>query len=409
MIRCALIGVSGFGAVHYADLMRERAAGRAEIVGATIINQEQEREKCAALRAIGCRIYEDYREMLNDLRGKIDLCFIPTGIAFHLPMTIAALEAGANVYVEKPVTATIQEARAMREAELRSGKFVAVGYQSIYQPETRWIKEAVLAGRIGQLKTLKCYGLWPRDDSYYHRNNWAGKLRAGGNWVLDCPFTNALAHYLNLLLFHAGNSFGASAEIASLQTVLYRANPIETNDVANVQLKTVDGKDIFFYFTHVSEENSGPFSVLEGTLGRIEYDLSRVVIELKSGERECFDCSGETELRVHVFDALAARLKGDTDRFICTVESAAKHTLVCNAIFDFADTAVVPADAVRVVKNAEGVCRRIVPGIDRVIRRAFEENRLPGPEDFPWMKRSPVFSLENYHDFSGEKYLSGNI
>ena len=113
MFNAAIIGVSGFGDVHYRDLVREHAAGRVNIVAATVINQEEEAKKCDFLRSVGCRIYTDYRDMLRDFAGKIDVCFIPTGIALHMPMTVAALEAGANVYVEKPVAPTFADAEKM--------------------------------------------------------------------------------------------------------------------------------------------------------------------------------------------------------------------------------------------------------------------------------------------------------
>ncbi len=74
MINTAIIGVSGFGQTHYRDLLRYQQKGRLNISAATIINQDQEAEKCAELRALGCVIYDDYRKMLEDFKGKLDLC-----------------------------------------------------------------------------------------------------------------------------------------------------------------------------------------------------------------------------------------------------------------------------------------------------------------------------------------------
>ncbi len=105
MIRAAIIGVSGYGATIYSDLMREKNNGLLEITAATIINQNEEKAKCDELKAMGCRLYTDYREMLGN--EKLDICFIPTGIHLHAPMTVAALEAGVNVVVEKPAAATV--------------------------------------------------------------------------------------------------------------------------------------------------------------------------------------------------------------------------------------------------------------------------------------------------------------
>ena len=284
MFNAAIIGVSGFGAVHYQDFVREHAAGRIRPVGATVINQAEEPEKCAWLRSIGCPLFTDYREMLRELAGKIDICFIPTGIALHTPMTVAALEAGANVYVEKPIAPTVADAETMREAARRTGKFVAVGYQTMYQPETRRIKEMLLAGRIGRVKILKSYGLWPRDVVYYHRNNWAGKIGTVENPILDSPYTNALAHYLNLLCFYSGDRFDTTGTPETIRGAMYRANPIESCDTADLEITTREGKTILFYVTHCSVKNDTPYSAIIGEEGSIEYTTSRTTVRLNSGE-----------------------------------------------------------------------------------------------------------------------------
>ena len=196
-----LLAFSGFGNVHYSDLMREVEVGNCKIIAATVINQDDEVEKCEKLKSLGTILYADYNEMLEKHKGEIDLCCIPTGISMHAPMSIAAMRYGANVFVEKPVAATIQEVLEMKQVEAETGKFCAIGYQHIYLPNVRQAKELILSGGIGKLKSIRVKGLWPRDEKYYNRNNWAGTIRANGEWVLDSPFNNALSHYLNLGLF----------------------------------------------------------------------------------------------------------------------------------------------------------------------------------------------------------------
>lgn len=401
MINVAVIGVSGFGAVHYADFVREHAAGRVNVVAATVINQADEPEKCAFLQSIGCRLFTDYRAMLEEFRGKIDLCFIPTGIAMHCPMTVAALESGANVYVEKPVAPTVAEADIMKAAEKRTGRFVAVGYQTMYQPETRRLKELLLSGAIGTPRVFKSYALWPRNDAYYHRNNWAGKLSTGGKWVLDCPFTNAFAHFLNLLIFYAGNSFAGTVDPVEVRAGMFRANPIETNDFASISITGALGQKLYFHVTHVSEENVDPVSRIEGDEGTIDYTGERTVVTRKNGEVESFASTPADEMRRNIYDALLKRLH-DPKQFICTIDIASKHTLISNAIFDSAPGRDIPAKFVRTVTGADGVARRIVPGIDAVIRRAFEENRLVDTRDFPWAVPGAPFRLEHYNGFIGK-------
>lgn len=401
MINVAVIGVSGFGAVHYNDFVREHAAGRVNVVAATIINQTEEVEKCRYLKSIGCRLFTDYHAMFAEFRGKIDICFIPTGIAMHCPMTVAALESGANVYVEKPVAPTIEETEIMKAAEKRTGRFVAVGYQTMYQPETRRIKELLLSGVIGTPRILKSYALWPRNDAYYHRNNWAAKFSVDGKWVLDSPFTNAFAHFLNLLIFYAGNSFEGTIDPIEVQAGLFRANPIETNDFASISVTSSIGQKLYFHVTHVSEEKVNPISRIEGDKGVIDYNMERTTVTLKSGEVETFVSTPTNQMRKNIYDVLLKRLK-DPKQFICTIELASKHTLISNAVFDSAPSRDIPIEFVRTVIGDDGIPRRMVPGIDKVICRAFNENRLVDTRDFPWAIPGEPFQLNHYKYFIGK-------
>ena len=52
--------------------------------------------------------------MLSEFGGKLDLCFIPTGIDLHAPMAIEAMRAGANAFIEKPAAAVIEDIAAMQ-------------------------------------------------------------------------------------------------------------------------------------------------------------------------------------------------------------------------------------------------------------------------------------------------------
>ena len=207
MIRTAIIGVSGFGNTHYHDLVRYQERGELEIICAAIINQDEEAEKCEKLKSVGCEIFTDYKTMLEKFNNSIDICFIPTGISMHVPMSIAAMRAGANVFVEKPVTALLSELEELKKVEKETGKFVAVGYQTIYQPSIAKIKNTILEGGLGEVNTIKFCGLTVRDNVYYARNNWAGCIKIGENWILDSPYNNAMAHQVNLICFFCRRNF----------------------------------------------------------------------------------------------------------------------------------------------------------------------------------------------------------
>ena len=76
---------------------------------------------------------------------EIDVVFILTSDEFHAPYTIAALEAGKNVMVEKPITLSLQSGRAVLEAERKApnGARVFVGYMRRYAPSLEAFKREV--------------------------------------------------------------------------------------------------------------------------------------------------------------------------------------------------------------------------------------------------------------------------
>lgn len=405
MINAAIIGVSGFGVTHLNDLFREHEAGRLNFSAAVIHQNQVSPENLERIKALNVEIFTDYPSMFAKLAGKIDICCIPTGIALHRPMTEAALAAGANVFVEKPVAPTVADAEAMEAAARKAGKFVAVGYQHIYQPETRRIKELLLSGKLGKALRFKCYALWPRKNAYYGRNGWAGALFApNGDPILDSPFTNAVAHYLNLLLFYAGNTFEDTADVKSVEAGMYRVNPITSCDTANMRILTRDGKEILFYASHAVPQTEGPVSCIECEKGIINYTSKETVItDLEGNEIERFASADSLALRLNIWEHIRNRI-ADPDSFICTVKLASKAALVSNAVFDSVPIVDLPASLMDINVDADGNILRVIRPMEELIKRCCKENRLITKADFPYAVETAPFDLENYKGFTGALY-----
>ncbi len=99
--------------------------------------------------------YSDFRRLLE--RKDIDAVCIATPDHWHALQMIAAVEAGKDVYVEKPLTATVFEGRKMIEAARRTKRIVQVGLNrrgsSIYQELVKMVGE----GRIGKVSLARAY------------------------------------------------------------------------------------------------------------------------------------------------------------------------------------------------------------------------------------------------------------
>jgi predicted dehydrogenase len=401
MLNACLTGVSGFGEVHYFDILRQAGRGELRLLAATVINQDQEREKCDRLHRLGCELFTDHSAMLDKYGSRLDLAFIPTGIPLHAPMALTALKAGANVFLEKPAAATIQDVRAMQSAEARSGRFVAVGYQTLYARETRWMKQKLLEGAIGRIRSLRCRCAWPRLDSYYGRNPWAGRLKdAAGHWVLDSPFNNAVSHQLNMLCFLAGEKLLEPARLKSIQAELYAAHRIESADTACLRATTLTGIPLCFFVTHCSEEEWDPEITVVGEEGSLKWTYDGMAeITRRDGGREFLPCETGEDLRDSMLARVRARVS-DPDSFICGLEIASRQTLCVDGAHD--SSAVHHLEEKWFKRAPEGgSIRTVIQGIEPVLWRAYEEGKLFSELGAPWAKAGKVVGLEGYEFFPG--------
>jgi predicted dehydrogenase len=104
-----------------------------------------------------CKIYADFREMLA--RDDIDAVSIATPDHWHAIPMIEACRRGKDVHIEKPLSLTIREGRAMVEAARRYGRVVQTGSEARSQASCRFACELVRNGRIGQVREVYVGGV----------------------------------------------------------------------------------------------------------------------------------------------------------------------------------------------------------------------------------------------------------
>src|SRR5262249_29912206 len=100
-----------------------------------------------------CAAYGDYRKLLAD--KNVDAVVITTPDHWHALMTIDACAAGKDVYVEKPLTLTIAEGRAMVAAARKYKRVVQTGSQQRSDARFRQACELVRNGKIGKVHTVR--------------------------------------------------------------------------------------------------------------------------------------------------------------------------------------------------------------------------------------------------------------
>jgi predicted dehydrogenase len=381
--RVALIGISGYGRIQLTLARECRDRGEVAIVAATVINPAEEAANVAELRAQGCAIYADHVEMLRAEAGRIDLCLIPTGIHWHTRMTIAALRAGANVLVEKPLASSQAEIDAIRAAERETGRFVAVGFQDLYEPGTIWLKHELARGAIGKIEAGRFLGVWPRGRGYFQRNDWAGRLQIDGVPVLDSPLHNAFAHFVMLSLYFASARDRGAATAALDRVELFRAHDIPSFDTATVTAHTAEGVKLWFGVSLASAETIEPEIVIHGRDGtawwRYECEASWCAGKGTVNRRELRDMM---ETRRAMMAAVLRRL-GDPAAPICGVELAAKQTELIEAVHRVGAIQAFPANGVRWVDGERGAATvPEIAGLVPALRQAFAARRTLAESGF---------------------------
>ena len=101
----------------------------------------------------GVTAYADYRELLANT--DVDAVVVSTPDHWHALIGIDAVEAGKDVYLQKPTSLTIAEGRALSNAVHRTGRILQIGSQQRSSPQFRYAAELVRNGRIGRLQTVE--------------------------------------------------------------------------------------------------------------------------------------------------------------------------------------------------------------------------------------------------------------
>lgn len=101
----------------------------------------------------GCAEYKDFRELVA--RKDIDAVTISTPDHWHTLPAIAAAKAGKDIFLQKPLTLTIEQGRVLSDTVRRYGRVFQVGSQQRSDTNFRFACELVRNGRIGKLQTVK--------------------------------------------------------------------------------------------------------------------------------------------------------------------------------------------------------------------------------------------------------------
>jgi predicted dehydrogenase len=381
-----LCGLGGYGETYLRPLLDAANAGRARLVAG--VDPSPERSSLLPeLRARGIPVHAS----LDDVHatGTAEVVVLCSPIHLHAPQAVLAMSRGSHVLIEKPLCATVADGLRIAEAQAASGRHAGVGFQWSYCEPILRLKRDIAAGRFGRPLVLKTLALWPRNDTYYGRNRWAGRIRADdGAWILDSPIANATAHYLHNMLFVLGARVDASAEAECVQAELARANPIENHDTAALRVRT-GGAELLFYVTHAGIRQHGPVFEYRFERAVVRYAGGAIAAETSAGER--IDYGNPVEASdVGKLWALCAAARGRGTP-PCPPAAALPHLRVVNGAHDSAEIVDFPTAMV-----SRDSARRSVAGLDEELERCYAAEKLPSELGSPWARPGRVVILAGY-------------
>jgi predicted dehydrogenase len=172
--------------------------------------------------------YTDYAELLA--KTPVEAVYLAVPHHLHYEMIVAALEAGKAVFVEKPVTRTLEEGRKI--IELAANRKVGVNYQNRYDSGCYALGRAVQSGKLGRIYSIRINVPWHRNQSYFDQAAWHKTIaQAGGGTLITQG-----SHFLDVALWALGE--------APVSAMGYTATPgfsVEVDTLAHGIVETSGG------------------------------------------------------------------------------------------------------------------------------------------------------------------------
>lgn len=236
----------------------------AEIVA--VCDKDRSRAEMIGQRFGVPRYYADYRQMLE--KEDIHLVDICTPTDLHKQIAIESLEAGKDVFVEKPIARHYEEAVAVAEAAKKTKHKLMVGMNNRFRPDTMVLKSFVEKGELGKVFYVKTGWLKKLADS----SPWmTRKEKSGGGVILDLGIV-----LLDLVLWMAGFPV-----IHRVNAHAYRHKTKAVEDTCIAFLESKNGVSVSLEMSWSFPARSDFFYCnLFGTEGSAEINPLRIMKEL---------------------------------------------------------------------------------------------------------------------------------
>jgi predicted dehydrogenase len=401
ILKVAMIGTGGYA---YELIKRVwTLPDRYELVAVCSNPNRRSAGKTACLEK-GIDVYPDPDSMLDAVKGKAEVIIVPTPIHTHKALSMKCIDAGFDVFLEKPPVATIQDLDELDAYAAAKGKRVAVMFQSFFTTIMKDMKAVIASGKLGKVKRVRGIAAWIRTDDYYARG-WAGMLKEHDEWILDGTINNPLAHMLSNELNLACMEPGKIAEPVEVTAELYHGHDIQSEDTSSLRVMTAEGVEIIFNASLCPQGTIryyGPIIVVDCEKGKIEYeDFTKTQITYADGTKQ--QILDETEQRTYMLERLHECYLSGQD-FDCSLAMCRPFTLTVNGAFESCGK-VNSIAAEYIMKSELGdTIKTSIKSIDEILAVAHNSGRLFSEIGNDWAVPSKPFNVENYTKFPSTSF-----
>jgi predicted dehydrogenase len=373
-----LVGARGHGGHHLANIRRLQRQGLVRLAGVCDVRplSSQELEGFP-----GTEQSPDLDTLLAVTGARIAVVCTP--IQTHTDLALMAARHGVHLLLEKPPAPSYAEFRRMADGVAAAGVACQIGFQALGSHALPAIRSLVADGAIGEVRGVGAAGAWVRDEAYFRRSPWAGHRRLDGVDVVDGVLTNPLAHAVSTALALADST--RAEDITDVETELFRANAVESDDTSCVRVTTARGGRVAVAATLCAETAAEPYVMVHGTRGRITfwYKQDQVLLQ-RTGHGPEESVHGRTDLLENLVRHLT-----DGAALLVPPDACGAFMRVVEAVRTAPDPAPLPPSVWRSVQDG-GVPRRVVPGVDALVAAGATSLRLYSELGAPWARPAEV-------------------
>lgn len=180
------IGVGGKGESDLASISKNPKA-----VVSVLCDVDDRRASTSVKRFPQAKYYKDYRKMIETEHKNIDAVTVSTPDHMHAVQAMAAMKLGKHVYVQKPLTHDIYEARMLTEAAKKYKVVTQMGNQGASGDGVRQMRDWYDAGIIGDVHTVYCWTnrpVWPQGIPWSDKKAEVPKELDWDLWLGTAPY-----------------------------------------------------------------------------------------------------------------------------------------------------------------------------------------------------------------------------